>query len=102
MVQVTLSALKGYQQTFLTTLALLLFSAQITLKADDESNLYSDEELYEMLFRDTPTEPPNKKKIKWTPSYTFETGLGFLIILYTDHSFRRKLPFGKIHWKDFI
>ena len=55
----------------------MLFSAQITLKADDESNLYSDEELYEMLFRDTPTEPPNKKKIKWTPSYTFETGVGF-------------------------
>ena len=30
-----------------------------------------------MLFRDTPAEPPNKKKIKWTPSYTFETGVGF-------------------------
>ncbi|NBQ03649.1 MAG: hypothetical protein EBU27_10665, partial [Opitutae bacterium] len=71
------SALVRYQQTFLTTLALLLFSAQITLKAEDESNLYSDEELYEMLFRDTSPEPPNKKKIKWTPSYTFETGVGF-------------------------
>ena len=71
------SALVRYQQTFLTTLALLLFSAQITLKAEDESNLYSDEELYEMLFRDTPAEHPNKKKIKWTPSYTFETGVGF-------------------------
>ena len=71
------SAFKRYQQTFLTALTLLLFSTQITLKAEDESNLYSDEELYEMLFKDTPAEPTNKKKIKWSPSYTFETGVGF-------------------------
>jgi hypothetical protein len=71
------SALKRYQQTFLITLPLLLFSTQITIKAEDESNLYSDEELYEMLFMDTAAKPPNKKKIKWTPSYTFETGVGF-------------------------
>ena len=30
-----------------------------------------------MLFADLPSETPNKKKIKWTPSYTFETGVGF-------------------------
>ena len=70
-------ALKRCQQTCLTKLALLLFFVQITLKAEDESNLYSDEELYEMLFRDTSAEPPIKKKIKWIPSYTFETGVGF-------------------------
>ena len=70
-------ALKRYQHAFLTNLALLLFSVQITLKAKDESALYSDEELYEMLFQDTPGEPPKKKKIKWIPSYTFEAGVGF-------------------------
>jgi hypothetical protein len=41
------------------------------------NSIYSDVELFEMLFSEPPVDPPLKNKISWTPSYTISTGLGF-------------------------
>jgi len=41
------------------------------------NSIYSDAELFEMLFSEPPVEPPLKNKITWSPSYTISTGLGF-------------------------
>ena len=55
----------------------LFFFYNLQLTGESEDNIYSEEDLYEMLFGDTNADLVDETKIKWTPSYTFETGVGF-------------------------
>ena len=55
----------------------LFFFYNLQLTGESEDNIYSEEDLYEMLFGDTDADLVDETKIKWTPSYTFETGVGF-------------------------
>ena len=62
---------------FFLPLFLALFFLGVLLKAEDDVEVFTDEELRKMLFGDNAPEPLEKTKIKWLPSYTLESGIGF-------------------------